>query len=147
MSANALTRVNLTDDDGSGTTGTVLNDALFQSVQAAVDAAIGQVVQTKSANYTALVTDDVILGTSTWTLSLYAAAGNAGRTLDLVNTGTGIITVDPNAAETIGGAATYTLDGLRGIRIRCDGSNWAIVASTSGGTFLPSNATRIAMGL
>lgn len=147
MSTNALTRVTLTDDDGSGNTGTVLNNALFDSVQAAVDAAIGQSVQTKSGNYTALVSDDVIICTAALTLGLFAASGNAGKALEVINTSTSVVTIDPDGSETIGGSATYSLDGGRGVRIRCDGSNWQIAAMTGGGGFLPSNAVRIAMGL
>jgi len=128
MSANALTRVSATDDDGSGTTGTVLNDAFFQSIQAAVDSAIGQVVQTKSTTYTALVTDDLIICTASMTVNLYAASGNAGRRITIKSTTTSSVTIDGNGAETIDGALTQVIDQqYMALTLQCDGSNWHLV--------------------
>lgn len=126
MSQNAMTHVLLTDDDGSGTTGTVINDSLFDQVQDAIDAAIGQIVQTKSGNYTVVVTDDCVICTATLTLALYAAAGNSGKTLEVINAGTApsVVTIDPNASETIDGALTLILVAGQRARIRCNGSNW-----------------------
>lgn len=130
MSKNAIDHVILTDDDGSGTTGTILNNSLFDQVQDAVDAAIGQVVQTKSGAYTVLVTDDVIECSGTFTLSLYTAVGNAGRPLEIVNVGTGTITADPFGSQTIGGAATRLVGAGTSLRIRSNGTNWIIAAGT-----------------
>lgn len=128
MSANALTRVSATDDDGSGTTGTVLNDAFFQSIQAAVDSAIGQVVQTKSTTYTALVTDDLIICTAAMTVNLYAASGNSGRRITIKSTTTGSVTIDGNASETIDGSLTQVIDQqYMALTLQCDGSNWHLV--------------------
>lgn len=138
MSRNALSHVVLTDDDGSGTTGTVLNNDLFDQIQDAVDTAIGQIVQTKSGTYTALVTDDVIIGTSTWTLTLYATSGNSGRMLEVVNNGSGLITIDGNASETIDGQTTMIVRPGGRVRIRTDGSNWFSVNPLYGeGTWTP----------
>ena len=130
MSKNAIDHVVLTDDDGSGTTGTILNNSLFDQVQDAVDSAIGQVVQTKTSAYTVLVTDDVIKCTGTFTLTLYTAVGNDGRALEIVNRGTGTITVDPNGSQTIDGATTRLVGAGTALRIRSDGANWIVVSGT-----------------
>lgn len=128
MSANALTRVSATDDDGSGMTGTVLNDAFFQSIQAAVDSAIGQVVQTKSSTYTALVTDDMIVCTAGMTVNLYAASGNAGRQITIKSTTTSNVTIDASGSETIDGALTQVIDQqFMALTLKCDGSNWHLI--------------------
>lgn len=84
--------------------------------------------QTKSATYSALETDDTILCSGTWTLSLYAASGNAGRILFVKNTGTGVITIDGNGSETIDGATTQEIAlQYMALTLYCDGSNWHIV--------------------
>jgi hypothetical protein len=85
-------------------------------------------IQSKSATYTALVTDDVILCTGTWTLSLYTAVGNAGKLLFVKNNGTGIITVDPNAGETIDGESTVEIaNQYSALYLMSDGTNWVIL--------------------
>jgi hypothetical protein len=125
MSKNAMDHVVLTDDDGSGTTGTILNNAVADQIQDEVDEALQQIVQTKSGNYTALVTDDVVICTAALTLDLYAVSGNSGRAIEVVNThGSADVTIDGNSGETVDGAATYTLKAGTRIRLRCDGSNW-----------------------
>lgn len=124
MSKNAITPVILTDDDGTGTTGTVINNSLFDQVQDAVDVALQQVVQTKSGGYTVLVTDDVVICTAALTLTLYAASGNSGRFLEVINTGIGVVVLDGNAAETIDGSATFSVQPGSRVKIRCNGSNW-----------------------
>ena len=40
------------------------------------------------------------------------------------NTATDVITIDPNASETIDGVATLTLYRGEGLQIVCDGTNW-----------------------
>ncbi|HXG88761.1 MAG TPA: hypothetical protein VNJ02_10530 [Vicinamibacterales bacterium] len=78
-----------------------------------------------SAAYTALTTDDIIAVTAgTFTLSLYAAAGNSGRALTIKNIGGGVVTVDANGAETIDGATTLGLLQYASATMFCDGSNW-----------------------
>lgn len=135
MSANAMTHVVLTDDDGSGLTGTILNNNLFDQVQDAVDTAIGQVVQTKSGNYTVVATDDAVICTAALTLTLYASSGLSGRALEVINSSfTATVTVDGNAAETIDGALTLSLPPGGRVRLRCNGSGWISSMSVSGQT-------------
>jgi hypothetical protein len=62
---------------------------------------------------------------NTFTVSLTAAATlGSGFTCTIWNTGTGIITIDPNLTETIDGVATLTLRQGEGLDIVCDNTNW-----------------------
>lgn len=91
---------------------------------------------TESGAPHALTTSDYFVkvsGTSAWTLTLPAAASNAGRVYIIkrtdanaaANGSTNLITIDPNASETIDGALTTALvSAYSYIAIQCDGSNW-----------------------
>jgi hypothetical protein len=82
-------------------------------------------VETKSSAYTLAVSDygRTLLLSGTWTLSVTAVATlGDGWHVELVNTGTGVITIDPNASETIDGATTMVLTPGERCRIRCSGS-------------------------
>lgn len=107
----------------------------------------------KTGNYTATTADEFIrcdASSGDFTITLYAASGNAGKTLKILNTGaSGVVTVDGNASETIGGDTLKYLSGGQSLTIECDGSNWQVVnyttltgylseeqtANTQGGTF------------
>jgi hypothetical protein len=84
----------------------------------------------RTTAYTATTSDYLIDCTSgTFTVTLYAASGNAGRILTIKNSGVGIITVDGNGAETIDGSATFGLSlQYDFVQIMCDGTNWKIIA-------------------
>jgi hypothetical protein len=84
----------------------------------------------KTANYTTAFNDYFIDCTSgTFTVTLQAAASYQGRVLIIKNSGAGTITVDGNGAETIDGAATYSLSvQYATIQIISDGTNWKIIA-------------------
>lgn len=76
-----MARVVLTDDDGSGNTGTILNNAWLQAVYDSIDPAIvGQIqfpaTQVPSANLNTL--DDYEEGT--WTPELGGSTGTSGQT-------------------------------------------------------------------
>lgn len=64
--------------------------------------------RTLEATGTATPADDMVLCNGTFTLTLDPVA-NFMRPLTIGNIGTGVITVDADASETIGGAATYTI--------------------------------------
>lgn len=88
----------------------------------------------KTTNYTATTSDEILLVTATggaFTITLYAASGNAGRRLIIQRTDTtfaNAVTIDANLSETIGGAATTTLHTAgETLEIVCDGTNWLIV--------------------
>jgi hypothetical protein len=89
-----------------------------------------QAYVTKTGAYTATNDDYVIDCTSgTFTVTLPASSGRTGRILIIKNSGAGTITVDGNGAETIDGAATYSLAvQYATIQIISDGTNWKIIA-------------------
>ena len=77
--------------------------------------------------YTAVAADfgQTITCSGTWTLSLTAAATlGDGWYCYVRNTGTGTITVDPNGAETIDGAATLKVRPGDAIMVHCNGSTF-----------------------
>jgi hypothetical protein len=85
-------------------------------------------ISNKTAAYTVVAGD---LGTiinctaNTFTVSLTAAATlGAGFNCWIWNTGTGVITIDPNASETIDLVTTWILRQGEGLQIVCNGTNW-----------------------
>lgn len=85
-------------------------------------------LQAKIGAYTVVASDNgsIINCTSgTFTVSLTAAATlGSGFTCWVWNTGTDVITIDPNSAETIDGQTTLVLQNGEGTQIVCDGTNW-----------------------
>ena len=69
----------------------------------------------------------------TYTVNLPAAATvGDGWSITIVNIGTGTITIDGNAAETINGALTYVMEiQFSAVHLVSDGSNW-VTANTEG---------------
>lgn len=108
--------------------------------------ALGADTQAKSSAYTVVEGDrgDVLFCTSTFTLSLTAAATlGDGFSFGLVNTGTGSITIDPNGAETIDGAATLAIAPNQTTWVVTDGTVWRTVGLTSN----PASDTLVPTGL
>ncbi len=89
-------------------------------------------VTTKTANYTLVSTDDVVLADTTSTaitLTLPAAASNTGKQFIIVktNSGTNLVTLDGNASETINGQTTLKMGAqYASIKIISNGTNWLI---------------------
>lgn len=82
----------------------------------------------KTALYTLTGADQVVEVTSgTFTLTLPAAASWTGRVYTISNTGSGVVTLDGNAAELVGGAATLALSGRGTVRIVCTGTAWVVL--------------------
>lgn len=85
-------------------------------------------ITTQTAAYTVVAGDlgKIINCTSgTFTVSLTAASTlGSGFNCWIWNTGTGDITIDPNASETIDGGPTIILRSGEGLQVVCDGSNW-----------------------
>ncbi len=100
-----------------------------------VTSAAGDIVAvtTKTAAYTALDTDHVILcdaSTGAFTITLPAAAGRTGRMyyIKKIDSSANAVTIDGNASETIDGGLTAVLTvQFESVTIVCDGSNWHIL--------------------
>ena len=74
--------------------------------------------------------EKAILGDTTAgaiTVTLMAIAGNSGRELSIKNIGTGTLTVETNAAETIDGSANVALAQYESIRVVAGSSGWFIM--------------------
>lgn len=69
---------------------------------------------------------DITSGTFTQTLTAAATLG-AGWSCYLRNSGTGIITLDPNSSETVDGRTTITIYPGEGFALQCDGTNFYTV--------------------
>jgi hypothetical protein len=114
-------------------------------------------VSQKTANYTATTSDEHIEVTSnSVTITLFAVASNSGSKLTISNTGTGVVTIDPNSSETFNdGSSQKYLSQDQSVELQCNGSEWIVknfveleglvkdqkASSTDGGT-LTSGAWR-----
>lgn len=110
-----------------GASGNVLTSNGTTWVSAAIAAGATIKVVSKTTTYTAVAGDSSSLFnvSGTWTLSLTAAATlKDGWFIFLQNTGTGIVTVYPNASETIGGATTAACNPGDVWLIACNGTNF-----------------------
>jgi hypothetical protein len=100
------------------------------AAQVALQTLLGAGVAARSGAYTVVAGDrgKLINATGTWALALPAAAtAGAGFAFALRNSGTGGITIDPNATELIDGAQTLTLAAGGSAIIVCTGSAWMTV--------------------
>lgn len=77
--------------------------------------------------YSVLTTDDLLICDGTFNIALFTASGNIGKTLDIKNNGTGIVTVVPDGIETIDGESPVKLEELEELTIVSDGTNWIII--------------------
>jgi len=82
--------------------------------------------------------DDVIVcNGTTYTVTLPAASGNAGRVLYIKRNSSGTITIDGNASETIDGSLTLSLSTtLASAVLVCDGSNWFTFGGSSSSSLI-----------
>ncbi len=103
------------------------------SIQTQINAITGLAVTSKTSNYTATTSDNVILCSASggaFSITLYAASGNTGRVLRIKKTDASVnaVTIDGNGSETIDGDTTLAIDvQYEAITIVCDGSNWMII--------------------
>lgn len=120
-----------------------LAEAINTELLSAFALTFGQGIATHSTNYTVVAGDRgnflSVTGTTTITLLAAATAGD-GFPLGIINTGSGIVTVDGNGAETINGNATVTLYPNDSAIITCNGTLWvgAINYGMSSGTWTPT---------
>lgn len=88
-------------------------------------------VKTVIDTYTALTTDETLLCSKAagFTVTLFTAVGNAGKRLNIINIGTGTITIDGGGDETIGGNYAISLTTqYNAITIQSDGANWQVLS-------------------
>lgn len=82
----------------------------------------------KTANYTLTENDYTVNCTSgTFTITLPTAVGIQGRIYNIKNTGTGVITVTPNGAETIDGDASEVVNEDENLQIQSTNAGWIIL--------------------
>ena len=101
--------------------------------QGAQGASTRSYIRSKSSAYTVVLNDlgCIIDCTGTFTLSLTAANTlGDGFYVWIRNSGSGIITIDPNSAETIDGVAVSTLVSGNYVLLQCNGSAWTTVVSS-----------------
>lgn len=78
-----------------------------------------------NTNITDSYNQGVLICTNTISLNLMpAATSGAGFLLAIYNYGTGVVTIDPNASETINGASTLVLPAGGSVMVVCDGTQW-----------------------
>jgi hypothetical protein len=80
-----------------------------------------------SAQVTTTTNSTIEISGGTFTLTLYTAVGNSGRTIYIKNSGSGIVTVDANASETIDGQLTRPLGTFEDLLLQSNGANWVIL--------------------
>ena len=86
----------------------------------------------KSATYDLTTADDgktVVATSGTWTLGTdsVAATMGDGYVVDFINVGTGVVTFNPNGAETVDGETSIAFGQGDGGRLICDGANWRVM--------------------
>lgn len=86
----------------------------------------------KTGTYTALPTDTYLAADATsgsFTVTLYAVAGNAGRTLTVVKpTTNNVVTIDGSGSETINGQLSYALSARYSyVTLLCTGAAWLVI--------------------
>lgn len=69
----------------------------------------------------------IILASGTFTVYLPAVSGKVGRKYTIKNKGTGTVTVDGNASETIDGSLTQSLLSMDSMQIVSDGTEWWVL--------------------
>lgn len=105
----------------------------FQSGPLRSSSATTLSIVSKSANYTAQTSDDLVLADTSgaaWTLALYTAVGNNGRVLRVkkISSDVNALTIDPSGTQTVDGALTTTVNTqYEEMTLVSDGSNWQIL--------------------
>jgi len=113
------------------------NDVVIRTVDDFTGDAAGAIVSyyvSANLNLTAIYDNANIYASSTFTINLLSAAtAGDGFQFRVLNTSTGVITIDPNSSETINGASTITIPANCWALVYCDGENWrAFVIGTMG---------------
>jgi hypothetical protein len=115
--------------------GTIVGDPIDQADLQLALAALQPItlLTTKTANYTATISDGVILVDASGggvTITLPPASGNPGVLIKIkkIDTTSLAVTIDGNAAETIdGGLTAVIVTPYVALAVQCDGTKWWIV--------------------
>lgn len=123
----------------NGTTGTLIRDG-GKSL-----ADLGRIPRSARTANTQLVAADmgkfIDITSGSFTQTIAAAAGlGAGWSVYLKNSGTGVITLDPNGAETVDGLATIRLYQGESLTLICDGTLFKTVGRGKGPILISSAA-------
>ena len=127
---------NIAGQPGAGDLSSANNLSDLQSVVSArLNLGIDPASLTKSANFTAIVTNYGALfklsGSGTMTMTAAATLGD-GWKCDVRNTSSGVWVIDPNGSELINGFATFSVFPGENFRIVCDGAGFYTVGTSSG---------------
>lgn len=146
--------------DGSGVLGAGVapgsaGEVLTSTGSAWASSEILMSVSSKTADYTLVSTDDLILVDSSggaFTLTLPAAASNTGKVFMIKKTDStfataNAVTVDGNASETIDGSLTRTLNTQHEeYSIVSDGTNWRILTHKTSTPWASYSASTVGLG-
>lgn len=89
---------------------------------------ITKVYQSKAVDYTALVTDDFIEFTvSGKVCTLYTAVVNTSKTITIINSSNGKITIDGNGSELIIDQLTQILPRKSSVTLISNGTGWRVI--------------------
>lgn len=125
LSSNALDRT------GGTLTGNIAASAGVTIDGVDLSVGIPSTLLSKTADYTVTTSDGAhvtVLMNGTYTVTLYTASGNAGRTVTVKNIGTGAVTIDGYASETLDGATTVVIGAkYQSLTAISDGTNWHLV--------------------
>jgi hypothetical protein len=98
-----------------------------------VNGSMGTTMVSKSANYTATISDNTInCTTSGITITLPTAVGIDGREYTIINSTSGNVTVATTSSQTIGNfttATTYTLASDKSVTVKSDNANYKVKMS------------------
>lgn len=84
-------------------------------------------VSAQSGTFTATDSADYYIVSAAATVNLPTCSGRSGKWFHVKSTTTGTITIDPNGAETIDGAATYAFtQQYAAVSMVCDGTTWSL---------------------
>jgi hypothetical protein len=122
------------------------NDVVIRTVDDFTGDAAGAIVSyyvSANLNLTGIYDNANIYASSTFTINLLpAATAGDGFQFRVLNTSTGVITIDPNSSETINGASTIAIPANCWALVYCDGTNWRAFVI---GTMAIQNADAVAI--
>jgi hypothetical protein len=97
-------------------------------------------VSVQSGNFTPAVNNSVYYCSATLTAAPPTAVGIGGAWYIFVNTGTGVVTIDPFGLQLVGSRTTWRLEPDSAICIQSDGANWVVVwgRNENRGSVLPT---------